>query len=73
MKITLDTIAMYPWHDINRMMSNAKSLTVKAGGRKYEGEATLEDDNGHLTLTFAPRQPKSAVPKWVKTKAKAKK
>lgn len=56
MKISLDTKTMHPWHDINRMLSNAKSLTVKAGGRTYDGAATLEDDNGNLTLVFPPRR-----------------
>ena len=54
--LSLDTKTMHPWHDISRMLSNVKSLTVKAGGRTYDGEATLEDDNGHLTLKFAARR-----------------
>lgn len=56
MKIALDTTTMSPWADIHRLLSNAKSLTVKAGGRNYKGEATLEDDDGHLTLSFPPRK-----------------
>ena len=59
MKITLDTKTMDPWHDINRMLSNAKSLMVKAGGRAYAGKATLEDADGHLTLEFTVRQLKT--------------
>ena len=59
MKITLDTKTMAPWADIHRLLSNAKSLKVKAGGRNYDGEATLEDDNGHLTLAFAAQRLKA--------------
>ena len=54
--ISLDTKTMHPWHDINRLLSNAKSLKVKAGGRTYAGDATLEDVDGHLTLKFAVRR-----------------
>ena len=57
--LSLDTKTMSPWHDINRMLSNAKSLTVRAGGRTYKGAATLEDADGHLTLAFAARQMKA--------------
>ena len=58
MKTTLDTKTMSPYHEINKLMSNARSLKVKAGGRTYEGEATLEDANGdgHLVLTFAGKK-----------------
>lgn len=63
MKITLDTTTMSPWADIHRLLSNAKSLTVKAGGRTYDGEATLEDADGHLTLAFAARRLKAAAKK----------
>ncbi|KKM27124.1 hypothetical protein LCGC14_1577850 [marine sediment metagenome] len=59
MKIDLDTNTMSPWADIHRLLSNAKSLKVKAGGRNYAGKATLEDDNGHLTLAFAARRVKA--------------
>ena len=54
--LSLDTNTMSPWADIHRLLSNAKSLRVHAGGRIYRGEATLDDDNGHLTLNFVPRR-----------------
>lgn len=56
--LSLDTKTMHPWHDVSRLLSNAKSLKVKVGGRTYAGEATLEDDNGHLTLAFAAKKAK---------------
>ena len=58
MKTTFDTKTMSPYHEINKLMSNARSLKVKAGGRTYEGEATLEDANGdgHLVLTFKAKK-----------------
>ncbi len=54
MKIDIDTKTMHPRHDISRVLSNVKSLTVKAGSKTYSGEATLEDadGNGHLVLSF---------------------
>lgn len=57
MKTVLDTATMHPWREINRMLQNARSLTVKAGGRTYEGEAVLEDaeGDGHLVLTFTAK------------------
>ena len=53
MKIKFDTKTMSPWHDVFRMLSNARSLKVEAGGQTYEGKAYLDDsDQGHLVLTF---------------------
>lgn len=56
--LPIDTKTMYPWHDINRMMSNAKSLTVRAGSQTYQGAATLENQDGHLTLVFKAKKAK---------------
>ncbi len=53
MKTTIDTKTMSPWHDISRMLSNARSLKVKCGGKTYDGKATLESVDGHLVLEFA--------------------
>ena len=57
--LSLDTNTMSPWADIHRLLSNAKSLKVKAGRRIYDGEATLEDHDGHLVLVFAARRLKA--------------
>ncbi len=57
--VSFDTKTMSPWADVFGLLSNAKSLKVTAGGRTYDGKATLEDDNGHLTLAFAPRHIKA--------------
>ena len=69
MKTTFDTKTMSPWHELNRMLSNVRSLKVKAGGKTYEGQATLEDaaGDGHLVLEFAKVKAK------VKARVKGKK
>ncbi len=54
--LLIDTKTMHPWHDISRMLNNARSLKVKAGGRIYEGEAMLESTDGHLVLSFAAKK-----------------
>ena len=56
--LPIDTKTMHPWHDINRMLSNAKSLKVRAGRRVYSGAATLEGADGHLTLVFKAKKAK---------------
>jgi hypothetical protein len=56
--LPIDTKTMHPWHEISRLLINAKSLKVKAGGRVYSGAATLEGDDGHLTLVFKAKKAK---------------
>ena len=74
MKTTIDTKTMSPWHDISRMLSNARSLKVKCGGKTYDGAATLESVDGHLTLAFAPqRKVRSAAKKGTVSRAKVRK
>ena len=60
--LSLDTKTMSPWHDINRMLSNAKSLKVTAGGQVHEGAAILKSTDGHLNLVF-PDKPKKKAKK----------
>lgn len=59
--LPFDTTTMTPWHDISRMLNNARSLKVKIGGKTYQGAATLEDtnDDGHLVLAFAAKKAKA--------------
>ena len=52
----IDTKTMHPWHDISRVLLNARSLTVKIGNETYAGEATLESDNGEVTLSFPAKK-----------------
>ncbi len=63
MKIDIDTKTMHPRHDISRALSNIKSLTVKIGGKAYSGPATLEDEEGHLVLSFKAKSPVKAPKK----------
>lgn len=45
-----------PWADIHRILANASSLTVVAGGVAYTARGKLEiDDRNNVTLTcFEP-------------------
>lgn len=42
---------MRPYADISRILSNARTLTIDADGKKHQGpmEASI-DDQGHVTL-----------------------
>ena len=54
--IEFDLMQLAPWAEIHRLLTNAKTLTVKAGKTTYAGEAELIDalDNGHLVLKVKP-------------------
>lgn len=40
-----------PWHEVNSILRRMKSLTVRAGGSDYTGEAILHvDDEGRVIL-----------------------
>jgi|TARA_R110002020_G_scaffold245802_1_gene459518 hypothetical protein len=42
---------MYPWADIHRMLSNMRSLTIDADGKKHTGKASITiDDHGGVTV-----------------------
>ena len=56
--LSLDTKTMAPWADIHRLLSNAKSLKVTAGGQVYEGAAILKSTDGHLNLVFPDKAKK---------------
>ena len=71
--VSFDTKTMSPWSDIHRLLSNAKTLKVAAGGKIYEGKATLEDADGHLTLVFERTLAKSKFAPTKKVERGAKK
>ena len=60
----IDTKTMSPWHDISRILGNAKSLVVMIGDDVHAGLAELEiDGQGVVTLAFdeAPKPKRRAL------------
>jgi len=60
MKINLGTL--YPWPDINRVLSNMTSLTVEVDGVKIQGDAELSIDDAR-NATLSVNAPKAKEPK----------
>lgn len=51
--IETDTRTLAPWADVLGILSNAKTLTVKAGKKRHSGLANLAiDDHGNVVLEF---------------------
>lgn len=49
----IDTSDMLPRGDINHMLLNCRTLSVKVGTKTLHGKADLSlDDEGNATLTF---------------------
>jgi|TARA_Y100000310_G_scaffold179038_1_gene179011 hypothetical protein len=47
-----------PWAEVNSIISNAKSLTIKAGGKTYSGAMTISaDDHGDVTIDVGGKAP----------------
>ena len=52
----IDTKTMSPWHEINQVMSNMRSLSVAVGKETFAGSAELVNDNGDITLKFPAKK-----------------
>lgn len=46
-----------PWADVGSLLFNAKSLTIKAGGKTYGGNMTISEDANHVTIDCGGKAP----------------
>jgi hypothetical protein len=50
---------MAPWAEVNSILSNMRSLVIKAEGKKISGTAELSIDDGHVILDFSKKRKKT--------------
>lgn len=55
----LDISNMAPWAEVNSILSNMRSLVIKAEGKKISGTAELSIDDGHVILDFSKKRKKT--------------
>lgn len=56
----IDTTTLTPWAEVNRILSNAKTITVTVGDDEHKGDADLSiDDHGNVTLAFPEEKKRS--------------
>lgn len=56
----IDTATLTPWADFNRVIRNARSLSVRIGKTEHVGdcEMTFDDETGRVTLAFPAKKGK---------------